>query len=365
MHSFGSLWRGPLAAAALLWAAAVTPWCAPAWAEEAAPPGSAPGSVAGHGGVPHGQGSAVMADRILVRVNGDPIMASELGRRMEERIPRASGHGTLSPERLDAHRRELLRELIRRQVVLQEARRRGVKISEAEIDREVGALKRRFPNEDAYRAAVAAQGLDVETIRDGLRDHLMVQKMGQLAVADIHTPSRKTLREYYEQNPDKFRVPRQAEVHYLLFEVDPSAPRAQWDEVRERAAQVRQRVTQGESFASVAESLAGEPGVRAVSLGRVHEGQVEVEEFNKAAFALQEGEVSEPVWSLYGYGLVYVSKTVPERQLAFSELNLDLFSKEWLSARREEALNAFVQGLVEHAKLEFPESGGSGPEAAE
>jgi parvulin-like peptidyl-prolyl isomerase len=103
------------------------------------------------------------------------------------------------------------------------------------------------------------------------------------------------------------------------------------------------------------QELADQEGVRAVSLGMVHEGQVEIKEFNQAAFELEEGGVSESVWSLYGYGLVYVPKLVAGRQMAFSELNLDLFSGEWLAARRAEAQEQFMKGLLDKAKLEFPE----------
>ena len=296
-----------------------------------------------------------MADRVLVRVNGEPIMASELGRRMAARIPRASGHGTLSPERIDTHRRELLRELIQFQVVLQEARRQGITVSEAEIDEQEAALRARFPGEEMFRAAVAAQGMDTTQVRAGLRDHLLVQKMGQRVTETIQPPSRKTLREYYEQNLDKFRIPRQAEVQYLLFQVDPAATREEWDVVRGKAEQVRQRIVDGQPFATVMQEMAGEEGVRAVSLGMVHEGQVEIKEFNQAAFELEAGAVSEPVWSLYGYGLVHVSRLVAGRQMAFKELNLDLFSAEWLAARRMEAQDQMVSALLEKAKLEFPE----------
>jgi len=301
------------------------------------------------------EGGAGPKDRVVVRVNGDPILASDLARAVARRVPSLTGHGALSKERLAFHEKAALQELVVRRLVLQEAARQGVTVPDAAVAAEEARLRARFPDPAAYDKALAGQGLDPDRVRDGLKEHLVGAEMERRVMAQVEEPTVAQLKAYFTEHPEQFRIPPQAVITYILAPVDASASQEGWGAAKAALEPLRERMVKGEPFAAVRADAEKAPDLRVVDLGRVHQGQADLAEIDKAAFGLEPGRISEPVWTLYGYALVYVSERKPARDLAFDELNRDLFKAEWLRARREEVLKDWVSGLMRNAKLEFGE----------
>jgi parvulin-like peptidyl-prolyl isomerase len=294
-------------------------------------------------------------DRVVVRVNGDPIMASEVQRVVAERVPNLTGHGELSKERLDAHLRAAVQQLVVQRLVLQAAKREGITVPDAEVAAEEARLRARFATPEAYAEALRAQGLDPARVRDGLREHLLGRKMEQRVVAGVGEPGPGELKAYYDAHPDKFRIPPQARVSYVLAPVEASAPPDAWERAKARLETLRNEVGEVSGFGDLRQAASGAPDLRAVELGWVHQGQAGLQEVDKAVFAGDGTGVLGPVWTLYGQALVYVGGRRPARELPFEELNLDLFKGEWIQARREERLKAWRAALARDAVVEFGE----------
>lgn len=305
--------------------------------------------------LPEGDKEGAAAAQAVAYVNGEAILAAEVERTLAARVPKVTGHGVLSDERIRFHRDQIVREMVVRKLMLQAATKAGVAVSDAEIEAEEAKLRQRFPSDEDYRRAVSAQGLDVTAIRAGLREHLMGEKLAEQVAARVPAPTEGDLMAYYDGHREQFVIPTQAAISYLMLRVDPSAPKDVWDAARDRLKAVGDRITAGESFDAVAAEVAAGGELSLVTLGLVHQGQTGVEEIDRMAFDMASGAVSEPVWTLYGYALVRVGERKPGRQLAFDELNRALFKTEWLEARRKEARNEWLAGLVREAELKFVE----------
>lgn len=88
---------------------------------------------------------------------------------------------------------------------------------------------------------------------------------------------------------------------------------------RQRAEAIRARLAAGEDFAALAagesdDALAELGG----SLGKITYGSMPAA-FEVAAYALEAGQISDPVELKDGYVLIRVEKTYPSRQLSFDE----------------------------------------------
>lgn len=119
--------------------------------------------------------------------------------------------------------------------------------------------------------------------------------------------SEAEIRRYYEENPEEFRRPATAT---LTLAVLPQALTAEDTAATlRRAQQVRQEVVGGADFAEVAARESADPGsrVQGGDLGFFGRGQM-VPAFEEAAFALQPGEVSEPVLTPFGYHVIRVEE---------------------------------------------------------
>jgi len=107
----------------------------------------------------------------------------------------------------------------------------------------------------------------------------------------------------------------------------------QVEAAREKILHARSRIEAGESFADVARELSEDPGSRDAGgeLGEVEPG-VMVQPFEEALFALEEGQLSEPVRTQFGFHLIRLDRkelgVIPPLAEVREELIADLQRRE-------------------------------------
>jgi len=113
--------------------------------------------------------------------------------------------------------------------------------------------------------------------------------------------------EYYEKNKKDFERPARAVVSVLVIPraVSPADSAA----VRNRILGLRERIVKGEKFDDVAkaESADSVSGAAGGALGKGVKGRF-VPQFENAAYALNVGEISQPVLTPFGYHLIKVDE---------------------------------------------------------
>ena len=120
----------------------------------------------------------------------------------------------------------------------------------------------------------------------------------------IRSPSGFHLIKIVDIRGDERHIIEQTKVRHILLHADALTSE---DEVELRIQQLRERIEQGEDFATLARANSQDPGSgsKGGDLGWVTPGQT-VPEFEKAMNALKVGEVSEPVKSRFGWHLIQV-----------------------------------------------------------
>ena len=108
-------------------------------------------------------------------------------------------------------------------------------------------------------------------------------------------------------------------------------------ETEEEAEQALDRLRAGEVFTDVAREVSQDPGSaqHGGDLGWFGRGQM-VPSFEDAAFALQPGELSEPISSTFGYHIIQVEERDPARELSPETLSQReaAASQQWLAEQR-------------------------------
>jgi len=151
--------------------------------------------------------------------------------------------------------------------------------------------------------------------------------------ADVD-PGDEKLREFYQSRSQQFSVPEERKVRHILFTIPEGASESDVEAVRAKAEQVLKRIRDGESFAELAKEVSEDPGSADMGgdLGFISQGVMEPD-FEKVAFALKEGEVSEPVLTSFGFHLIEVDEIRPGKVKPFESVRDELL-KEY---RRDEA----------------------------
>lgn len=113
------------------------------------------------------------------------------------------------------------------------------------------------------------------------------------------------IREYYEAHAEEFDRGATARLNLAILSKRPSA--ADTAEALERAQELRTEIAGGADFAEVAERESADEATApdGGDLGFFTRGQM-VESFDRAAFSLPVGEVSDPILSQFGYHLIQV-----------------------------------------------------------
>jgi len=131
------------------------------------------------------------------------------------------------------------------------------------------------------------------------------------AAADVQVTS-DDLRTYYDQHRDQYRKPEQVKVSHILIKTPLPGPDGKVDEkgvaeARHRAEDLLQQLKSGAKLEDLAKKYSEDTGSakQGGSLGWIGKGQT-VPEFEKTAFSLSKGQMSDLVKSSYGFHIIRV-----------------------------------------------------------
>jgi peptidyl-prolyl cis-trans isomerase D len=120
------------------------------------------------------------------------------------------------------------------------------------------------------------------------------------------------LRTYYDQHRDQYRVPEQVKVSHILIKTPLPGADGKVDEkgaaeAQRRAEDLLKQVKGGANFEELAKKYSEDPGSakQGGSLGWIGKGQT-VAEFEKTAFSLPKGQISDLVKSSYGFHIIRI-----------------------------------------------------------
>ncbi|MDX1514502.1 MAG: SurA N-terminal domain-containing protein [Gammaproteobacteria bacterium] len=163
------------------------------------------------------------------------------------------------------------------------------------------------------------------------------------------------LRRMYESRQASFVTPEQREMSHILVSVAPDAGQEVVEEARKRIDEIRDRIQAGASFEETAITHSEDPGSahNGGKLGFIAKGIMDPE-FEKAAFALEKGAVSDPVKTRFGWHLITVTDIRAPKTRSFEEMKEQIRSE----IQNEQADLIYSEQVERLANLVFehPES---------
>lgn len=167
------------------------------------------------------------------------------------------------------------------------------------------------------------------------------------AKLDIAPPSEDDLIKQYESQASRFVVPEQRLTSHVLVQVGANADAEAQRETLAKAEALLAEVRGGKDFAEVASSTSDDLGSKGQGgdLGWLERGTVD-QAFEDALFALEVGQVSEPVLGSDGFHLIQLREVKPESRREFDEVRAELLS-EYDSQERSTRYNQLAGRLVD------------------
>lgn len=128
------------------------------------------------------------------------------------------------------------------------------------------------------------------------------------------------LKAQYQQNIQQYQVPNRVHVeHILLMTVGKTD--AEVEEIRKKAEDLLKQAKKGGNFEDLAKKNSEDPGTKdkGGDLGWIVQGQT-VAEFEKAAFSLPKGSISDLVKTQYGFHIIKVLDKETAHTKSFDEV---------------------------------------------
>lgn len=176
--------------------------------------------------------------------------------------------------------------------------------------------------------------------------------LAKVVTAGVNVPE-DDLKKYYQEHEKDFLLPEQIKVRHILISSLKESRQEEKEKARARAEAVLQRLNKGEDFAK----LAGEASEDQISAPKGGElapiilGKTNSEEFEKAAFALKNGETSGIVATSYGFHIIKMVEQQEKRTAPFLDARDFIYSKLKAELEQKKA-QEFVEQAVKDAGME-------------
>ncbi|RKD33897.1 peptidylprolyl isomerase [Thermohalobacter berrensis] len=202
-------------------------------------------------------------------------------------------------------RDQILEKLIMEEIIVQKSKELGLQVTEDEVDKEVENYIKLFNGKENFKKFLEENNIDENYFRKRIKREMLVSKYRNQFVESLNITEEEA-REYYDNNTELYRDLRVRARHILV-------------DTEDEAKEILNQLKNGADFAELAkEKSTGPSSVNGGDLGYFTKGQY-LPEFEKAAFALEPGEISDIVKTQYGYHIIKVEDKI-DKTYSFDEV---------------------------------------------
>lgn len=238
---------------------------------------------------------------VAVLVNGDPIYVAEL----ESHYNATANRQRLNPARADRTKAEFLLQLISRRLIAQALERAGSYVEPGEIEKQMEqvAAQIRQQHRVSLEQYAQARGVTVESLKVELFWRFAWDRYLDRHLADA-------LEGHFNKHRKDLDGTEVRASHIVLRPEKYSETQAQIDA---RAKKIREEIESGKiTFEEAARKYSAGPSrAQGGDLGFFPRRGAMAEEFAKVAFALNKGELSQPLTTVFGTHLIRVTDVKP------------------------------------------------------
>lgn len=264
---------------------------------------------------------------VLVRINDRAITVGEYREAFRRLLPAQDAEAGADLAEL---KKELINEMVEEELLVQEASRLSIGVTEKELAAEVDGIKKEYGDE-SFRSIIEERYGSVDGWEERIRRKLLVRKAAEKITGSVKVTGREA-EAWYAENREEFSRPEQVRARMIVVASE------------EEARKVRERLTAA-NFAEVAREISLSPeGQGGGDLGYFARGEMP-EEFEEAVFPLKKGQVSEVVRTDYGFHLFVLEDRRKKGTPAYAEVRARITERlrsekaskllgDWMMARK-------------------------------
>ena len=303
---------------------------------------------------------AEIIEQILVKVNGEIITKTELETRQVGAL-RATGQA-IDPKAGDDQLRAMLRDVTPRLIVdaidemllVQRGRELGYKMTEEQYQSILDNLKQenKITSDDDFQAALKQENMTLADLRKNLERQWVVSRVQQNEVLGRVGVTEEEARRYYDAHKTEFTTVPSVTLREILVGVAKDASADTDAAARQKAAAIRVRAMNGESFEKLAADLSDSPSrANAGIIGPLNLGDG-APDLKALIEKMKPGDISDTMRAPGGYELLKLESITGADTTPFDEARNDIGNRVFTDKRKTE-LDKYLAKIRAEAIIEW------------
>lgn len=326
--------------------------------------------------------SADSGPKIAVTINGVNILESEIDNLVKpqlERIAKQSAQlpPTFAEQYAKQLREQFIEQTIRRHLLDEKVKEANIIITDEEVMstiEEIAASQREPLSLEEFKKKLAEYGQSFDEIKEEVRDGLARNKFMEGQWAGKINVTEEEAQKYYQENPKQFETPEQVRASHILIKpvltdpnvdlnADPNEAKAKAKAVaKAKAEDLLKQLKDGADFAELAKAHSNCPSApNGGDLGFFPKGET-TPAFEKAAFELEIGQISDVVETEYGYHIIKATGHNDASTTSFEQAKDDII-KQLTQKKQSELAEEYIESLKAEANIVYPPGKETAPEA--
>lgn len=292
---------------------------------------------------------------IAVTVNGKTIKESQI----EEIIaPILQKNTQMEPAVLEQNRKmireSVLNQLIEETLLDEKIAQANIEVTEKEVIDQITEMAQPMSLEDVKKKLIE-DGRSFDELKNDIKQRLAYRKFIEAQSVGTINVTEADAKKYYDENPKQFQQPEEVRASHILVMLKPEGTdvNAAKAKAKEKIQGLLQKIKDGADLAELAKANSDCPSAKdGGDLNYFPRGMM-TEPFEKAAFELEVGKISDIVETDYGYHIIKVTDHRQARVLSFEDAKVNII-EELTQQKKAEFANEYIESLKKEANIVYP-----------
>ncbi|WP_458401843.1 peptidylprolyl isomerase [Candidatus Avelusimicrobium sp.] len=338
---------------------------------------------------------AKVVESSVASVNGRPVLSSEYDNYYQgiiEQYQATAPQFLEQPYAKDMLGKEVLKELISKELLYQAAEEAKIQVKDSEIDNGINEIKTRFIIDEKgqqdpkgadkrFNEALKKQHMSLKAYKNKIKKDISVKKLLEAQVqasvkpveeADVKAlyanveavlkNKTKALKALEKEDPAKLReaqliaaklkqlTAEQVRVGHIYLAVTKDMPAEEAKQKEELAKKIKKELDGGMDFSTAVKQYTEDKAALASGGDMILIKGIAPKEVDAAAFSLAVGKTSAPIKTEVGWHIIKVKEKRAEREIGYEDIARDL--AQYVAQQKiQTAMLQYVNGLADKADI--------------
>lgn len=262
-------------------------------------------------------------DKVIAIINNEAITKAELDTYVNV-IKMQIGYDGW--RQFEMSEQKALDSLIEDKLILQEAKRKNIEVSDRLIEARVEEVRRRLGTEEEFSNFLASQGFSLNELKKRFKENMLSEKLVNIEVRSRIFISPKEVTEFYQSHIEEFSMPERVRLESIFVKS------------KDAADNIYQKLKEGADFIELQKKYSEKS-----SVGIVNRGQL-IKDADSIVFRLNIDEFSTPLETSGGYYIFLVKEKIASSQTKLVEVQ-DKIRSVLMDIKFKEKLKELINKL--------------------